>query len=149
MSRRILQTPSELIEEQINDLFLTRSDDREDLVVKAFSLILNMNTKGNPKNQDIVDLYNEVGIDTFFKIIDVLEKKTVTFPSRREIREAIILAVLYYYHEVNGMEWSEIKSIVPFEFSTISYSAKIKNMNKFVINNLLELFTEYNERGEK
>ena len=40
---------------------------------------------------------------------------------------------------MKGLSWDEIKEMVPFDFSSISYSFKIKNLNKFILEKLRDV----------
>ncbi len=132
--------PTEVWEEQMNELFLSREKDEANKVIEALSIILSMNyTK---KNHDIIDLYNFMGFDTFVSILSLFERRTVSFPSKEEIKDSIIFALIFYYREIKGYSWTEIKEIVPFEFSSISYSFKLKSLNKFMIENLKEVLDD-------
>lgn len=132
--------PTEVWEEQMNELFLSREKDETNKVIEALSIILSMNyTK---KNHDIIDLYNFMGFDTFVSILSLFERRTVSFPSKEEIKDSIIFALIFYYREIKGYSWTEIKEIVPFEFSSISYSFKLKSLNKFMIENLKEVLDD-------
>lgn len=143
-NKKLFKNPKEVFEEQLNDLFLTRKEDDTDTIVRAFSIILTMN---NTKNRDMVDLYNLVGMDEFVSIISLFEKRTVVFPSKNEIKESILLALIFYYREVKGLSWVEIKEIVPFDFSSISYSSKLKGLNKYLVEKLREIFSKELQNG--
>ncbi len=132
----MFKKPAEVWEDQMNELFLSKSKEENNRVIEALSIVLGMNY-GN-KNKDIVDLFNLLGLDNFVSVVTLFERRTVTFPSKEEIKEAIIFALIFYYRETKGYSWEEIKNIVPFEFSSISYAFKIKSLNKFIIEKLKE-----------
>lgn len=136
----MFKKPTEVWEDQMNELFLVRKEDDTNRVIEALSIILNM-TYGT-KNRDMIDLFNLGGLDTFVSIITLFERRTITFPSKEEIKEAIIFALIFYYRETKGYSWDEIKKIVPFEFSSISYSFKIKGLNRFIIEKLTEVLKD-------
>lgn len=136
----MFKKPTEVWEDQMNDLFLVRKEDETNRVIEALSIILNMNY--GTKNRDIIDLFNLEGLDTFISVITLFERRTITFPSKEEIKESIIFALIFYYRETKGYSWEEIKKIVPFEFSSISYSFKIKSLNKFIIEKLTEVLRD-------
>jgi hypothetical protein len=132
----MFKKPAEVWEDQMNELFLSKSKEENNRVIEALSIILGMNY-GN-KNKDIIDLFNLLGLDNFVSVVTLFERRTVTFPSKEEIKESIIFALIFYYRETKGYSWEEIKNIVPFEFSSISYAFKIKNLNSFIIDKLKE-----------
>lgn len=140
----MFKNPTEVWEDQMNDLFVTKKIKDTNRVIEALSIILAMN-HGN-KNDGLVDLYNIKGLDTFLDVVSIFERKTITFPSKEEIKESVMLALVFYLREVQGMPWEEIKAMVPFEFSSISYSFKIRNLNRFVAEKLMEVFQEEREK---
>lgn len=134
----MFENPTEVWEDQMNDLFLMKKVKNSNRVLEALSIILNMNY--GVKGKELLDLYNLKGLDTFVEIITLFERKTITFPSKDEIKEAVLLALVFYFREVEGLTWEEIKSIIPFDFSSISYSFKLKNINKYMAEKLTEAF---------
>jgi len=126
MSERVFKNPTEVFEEQLNDIFVKSKNENNNTVLQILSLL----TYENTKNRDLTDLYNLVGVDEFVSIISLFEGRTITFPTKEEVKENLLLALVYYYREIENMSWPEIKEKIPFEFSTISYSMKIKSLNE-------------------
>ncbi len=135
----MFEKPSEVWEDQMNDLFLVRKKDDTNQVIKAFSIILNQKYINN---QDMVDAFNILGFDKFISLLTLFEKRTVTFPSKEEIKDAVIFAMVFYYRETKGYSWEEIKDILPFEFSSISFSFRLKSLNKFIVEKLREILSD-------
>jgi len=143
MSKMFLK-PTEIFEEQLNDIFSNSTDEKTNVVLKALSILLRM----PESNQDLTDLYSLLGIEGFVSVMTLFENRTITFPSKHEVKDLILTALIYYYREVENLSWEEIKNKLPFEFSSISYSIKIKKMNSFLSNKLYELFTNEEEENE-
>ena len=135
---KIFKSPREVFEDQLNDIFSSSSEENVNVILKALSLLLRMPSMNN----DLVDLYNLVGLEQFVGVISLFENRTVKFPNRNEVKDLILTSLLYYYHEVENLSWSEIREKIPFEFSSISYSIKIKKFNSFITNKLYNLFVE-------
>lgn len=128
--------PSDVFEQQINELFVRKQDDEADVVLEALSIVLYQ----NHKNTDMVELYKLLGLDGFLKVVSLFEGRTVKFPTRGEIQESLILSLCYYYKEVLGMTWPEIRQKMPFDISAHSYGIRIKSLNRFVRKKLSQLF---------
>lgn len=109
----MFEKPSEVWEDQMNDLFLVRKKDDTNQVIKAFSIILNQKYINN---QDMVDAFNILGFDKFISLLTLFEKRTVTFPSKEEIKDAVIFAMVFYYRETKGYSWEEIRTFCPLSF---------------------------------
>lgn len=135
--QKLFNTPSEVFEAQLNDIF-SSSDEKHSSVLKALSLLIHSSTH----NTDFVDLYNLLGLENFVSVISLFENRTIKFPSKEEVKELILTSLLYYYREIQNLGWNEIKEKVPFEFSSISYSIKIKKFNEYIREKLFEILTE-------
>lgn len=138
MGEKIFGTPKEVFEEQLNDIFSRSSEDDNNAVLKALSILLHM----PESNRDFNDLYNLLGLEDFVAVLTLFENRTIHFPPKEEVKDLILVALLYYYRELEGKSWQEIRSKIPFEFSSISYSSKIKKMNKFIMEKLNEALGE-------
>lgn len=137
MGEKIFTTPSEIFEEQLNDIFLHSSSEKNDTVLQALSLLLHL----PDSNRDLIDLYNLLGLEGFVSVMTLFENRTISFPSKEEVKELILTALIYYYREIENLSWVEIKQRIPFEFSSISYSTKVKKMNSFITDKLYEIFS--------
>lgn len=138
MSSKLFSFPTDIFEEQLNDIFLHSAEEKNNTVLRALSILLHL----PESNRDLIDLYNLLGLEGFVSVISLFENRTITFPSKHEVKELILTSLIYYYREIENLSWEEIKSKIPFEFSSISYSIKIKKMNNFLADKLYDLFTE-------
>jgi hypothetical protein len=136
---KLFKKPKEVFEEQLNDLFVKKEKKEKDKLLEIFSLLL---SKDNQKSKDLLNLYHFLGMEDFIGVVTVLEKKSIDFPSRADLKEAMKMAVIFYYKEELNYSWEQIKEILPFEFSSISYSFKIKSFNKFLIDQLKSVLKE-------
>jgi hypothetical protein len=136
---KLFKKPKEVFEEQLNDLFVKKEKKEKDKLLEIFSLLL---SKDNQKSKDLLNLYHFLGMEDFIGVVTVLEKKNIEFPSRADLKEAMKMAVIFYYKEELNYSWEQIKKILPFEFSSISYSFKIKSFNKFLIDQLKSVLKE-------
>ena len=72
----------------------------------------------------------------------MLDGRTVRFPTSTELKDAIILALCFYYREIENKDWAEIHDLVPYNFNSISISYKIKSLNAAMRQELKNFFTE-------
>jgi len=143
LSKKIFNTPKEVFEEQINDIFGSSSIDNSTLLIK----ILNLSMYSSLKNKDVINLYNELDFDNFITVLALFEGRTLAFPTKEEIKEALITSLVYYYREIKNYSWEEIKEIFPFEFSSISYSMKSKKLNDFIKTGIQKIIKEEGNNG--
>lgn len=140
MGQKVFKTPTEVFEDQLNDIFVKEDEENNNLIIKSLSILLKM----PDSNNDLSDLYNLLGLDEFVGVLSLFEGRTIHFPDKEEVKDLILTSLLYYYREIENLTWKEIKEKIPFEFSSISYSTKIKKMNTFLIGKLHEILSEEN-----
>lgn len=145
MKQDLFKNPKSVFEEQLNELFSTRKGDDKSLLLQALSIILFQ----DPKNKDLSLMYDQLGLEGFSRLVNTFNGRTITFFTRAEFDEAMIVAICYYLKEIEGLEWKEIQEIVPFEVSSISIGVKIKSLNKSMQSILNEIFQEILETPPK
>lgn len=132
---------SKIIDNQIERLFSKQSPTEMDLILSILSIIFYKNNM----NKDIVDLYNIVDINSFVKIINLFDGKSVKLPTKNNFKEELIFAILYYYKKVKGYEWDKIKQIVDFPINGIKYGIKINSLSDYIKESINKLFEDNNE----
>jgi hypothetical protein len=132
----ILNEPDYLWQDQINSIFQLKSKDEADVFFNIINLILGVSLK----NTDLVKLYKLLGLDNFSKVINAFNGKNLKLISSEELKDAIILALLFYYKEVKRLTWDEIKQEVPFEVNAIKYGIRIKNLNSTIKQEIFKFF---------
>ena len=95
--------------------------------------------------EKIGSFYKLLGDDLFFKVIDEFGENTVEFPSKDEIKDMIITAMVYYYKEVMGFNWERIQELLPYEKDVgLRYNRKINKINKDLKKKLNEFYAKSN-----
>jgi hypothetical protein len=132
---------SSVFERQMREAF--RPVDEQNSLFSALSLVFYHNVKFS----EIYDVYKLLGIENFVKLIHLLDGRTVRLPTSEELRESILLSLCFYYREIEGLEWNEIHDKIPFQFSSISMSYKLKSLNAAMKSELKEILR--GDFGEK
>jgi len=132
----MINKESEIWEKKLNDIFKVK----EATETETFLNLVSMIVYNNINNEDISRLYSVVDLDTFLKVITLFENRTVTFPSKKEIKSSIELALYYYYKNVLGItDYSKLKNMGlsdPKDFSPISIGKRIAKLNKEIVEKL-------------
>ena len=132
----MINKESELWEKKLNDIFKKKEITDTDTFLNLVSMIV----YNNINNEDISRLHSAVDLDNFLKVITLFENRTVTFPSKKEIKSSIELALYYYYKNVLGItDYSKLKSMGlsdPQELSPISIGKRIAKLNKEIVEKL-------------
>jgi hypothetical protein len=125
---------SSVFERQMQEMF--KPVDEQNSLFSAVALVF----YHDQKVSEIYDVYKLLGMENFVKLIHLLDGRTVHLPTSAELQESILLALCFYYREVDGLDWDEIHGKIPFQFSSISMSYKLKSLNAALRNELKEIF---------
>lgn len=124
---------SSVFERQMREAF--KPVDEQNALFSAVALVFYHNVKIS----EIYDVYKLLGMENFVKLIHLLDGRAVHFPSSAELQESILLSLCFYYREVEGLEWDEIHEKIPFQFSSISMSYKLRSLNSAIRSELKEI----------
>jgi hypothetical protein len=130
----MFKSESSVFERQMREAF--KPVDEQNSLFSAVALVFYHDVKIS----EIYDVYKLLGIENFVKLIHLLDGRTVHLPTGSELQESILLALCFYYREVEGLDWDEIHDKIPFQFSSISMSYKLKSLNSAVRSELKEIF---------
>jgi Mor family transcriptional regulator len=135
---------SSVFEKQMREAF--KPIDEQNSLFSAVALVFYHNVKIS----EIYDVYKLLGIENFVKLIHLLDGRTVYLPTSTELQEAILLALCFYYREIEGLDWDEIHDKIPFQFSSISMAYKLKSLNAAIRSELREIFRgDFGEKKDK
>jgi len=107
--------------------------------------IVNLILYENSRDRILVDLYHTLDKESFVKVISLLDGRTFHSPTKKEMEETLLLAVLYYEKEIEGKSWKEIQSEYDFEIPTIKFGIRIKNLDNWIHQRIQEIV----RRGKK
>lgn len=97
----------------------------------------------NRFGNDLGMLYKIVGMEKFSKITEYFSNKTLRFPEAGELRQALVLALTYYYKNVKGMDWTEVQKQLPYERDLPLHMGKrIASLNRTIKKQLEGLLSE-------
>jgi hypothetical protein len=135
---------SSVFEKQMREAF--KPVDEQNSLFSAVALVFYHNTKFS----EIYDVYKLLGMENFVKLIHLLDGRTVRLPTSAELQESILMALCFYYREVEGLDWDEVHSMIPFQFSSISMSYKLKSLSSAIRSELKDIFRgEFGEKKDK
>lgn len=138
----MINNPDELWEKRLNNLFQKKTKSEIEKFLDIVSIIVYM----NDECKDIADLYSTVDLDTFVKIVNLFSGRTIHFPEKKEIKDAIELALLYYYKNIKGVQsYKELKTyniIEEKDFSPISIGKRLNKLSAELQEKILQTFME-------
>ena len=136
---------SSVFEKQLREAFKPVADSHQSDLFRAIALIF----LHNEKISDIYDAYKLLGVESFVKLIHLFDGRTIRFPTGTELKDAIILSLCFYYREIEGLTWEEVHDRIPFKFSSLTISYKIKSLNSAIKKELTNIFKSELENKEK
>lgn len=77
--------------------------------------------------------------EDFIKLISLLDGRKFIPPTKKELEEVLLLAVLYYEKEIEKKNWDQIKSEFDFDFSSVKYGIRIKNLDNWIKQKIQEI----------
>lgn len=136
----VFKNPVDLLQEDINEAFKKKEKSDLDILFQVLSLILYK----NEHNTDMIELLNNVGVDTFSKIIHLFGGRSIQLPTESEFNEAMLLSIAYYYKKIEGIEdWDEIQAKIPaYELNSLSLSLRIHRLDSFLKQKIQQIFRQ-------
>ena len=126
----LYETPKNVLQEKINE---TLSTGEESIISDLMKLRLLQKAEKDENLLCFTEMYNLLGLEKFTALVSLVDGKTITFPTKEEFKEAIILVLCYYYHIMEGRNWKEVKSILGMpDVNFIKYGIKLNKMKDFI-----------------
>ena len=135
MSQELFDEPTNLFEKRISELFAAKPSTEFDSIMRLVTMII----ADTAPSDDMVALYHLLPMEEFVKVVNLFDGRQVRFFARKDIQDALILALCFYHKEVEGLDWKDISQKVPFAISPISYGSKIKKLGKIIRMNMEEI----------
>ena len=106
----IYETPKSVLEQRLNEALGT--DQEKTIVTDLMHLSLLKKTQLNTDDLVYDEMFKLLGLETFSDLISLLDGRTVTFPTKDEFRDTLMTVLCYYYRNVEGKDWAEIRDIL-------------------------------------
>ena len=143
----MIETPTEVWEKRLQNIFKRKEKPQTQLFLDVVSIILFM----NKNSKELGDLFSILKLEDFIKVINLFENRTIEFPSKREVKEAIELSLFYYYKYIRGIDsYKELKSmniIDEKEFSSKSIGKKLTKINEKLKEKIFEILMEMENKN--
>lgn len=149
--------PRTVFQKKINDMLPKESDSSPLIFENTFKLQQiysfeknRINAKSEDSNmwQYLMTLFNELGPAEFAKVINIFKGKTITFPTEEDYQDSIITSLCYYYKEIEGLDWNQIKEKLSMgKLNTIKYGIRVQQLKGFIDEQMLRAFTKVEQHG--
>ena len=101
--------PKSLLQEKLNKAL---EKGEETIVSDLVKLSLMKKAEKNSDELVFTELYNLLGLEGFSNLITLMDGRTVTFPSKEEFKDALMVVLTYYYRNLEEKSWDQIKEIL-------------------------------------
>ena len=128
-----------LWEQKLGDVFTDRKKEDMDIFLSILSIIML-----EKFDENISKMYSTVNdINMFTTLINTFSGLTIKIPEREEFKNAVTVALSYYYKEVKKMKWSEIEKELPYEDNVSLKAGKgVAKLSKTIKESLNALFMQ-------
>lgn len=137
----LFDEPSNLFEKRINEIFSEHPETEFDMLIRLVTMMIVQNAPSD----DMVALYHLVSLEDFVRIINLFDGRMVRFFSRKDIQESMVVALCFYYKEIVGLDWPEIRDKIPFAVNATSYGTKIKKLSRTMRDQMVGFFEKGTE----
>jgi len=152
----LYENPRTVFQDKINDIL------KKDMVgSEVFSTIFKLQQvslveRPGSRREDpdqwriMLELYTKLGSTLFTSIISVIDGKTLTYPTAEEFEDQILTTLCYYYREVEGLDWRQVKSRLSLpKLNTVQYGIKIRQLKSFIDTQLFERLAKVKPKRKK
>lgn len=124
--------PKNLLQQRLNQAL---DEGEESIISDLVKLSLLKKSEKNTDELVFTELYNMLGLEGFTNLISLIDGRTITFPSKEEFREMVMIVLTYYYRNMEGKSWDDIKSILGLsdgDCNTIKLGINSAQFEKFL-----------------
>lgn len=135
---------SNFYQETIKEYFKKHEYNKNiDIIFKIVDLLL----YEGMRSTDAFYLYKMLGLKDFSRIINILDGKELKLPSKKDFEDNLLCALFYYEREINHLSWTDIKKKYPeIQIKSIKHAYKIKSLNSFIHNKIMEQLNKIEDK---
>lgn len=132
-------------EEELDKLFANVQKSDSDLLMNILTIVV-----FNRFNSKVGKLYKIIGnMDKFSEILKEFSNQDMRFPDINDFKDALILALVYYYKKVKLYSWEEIQSLIKYEKDIpIRYGKRIASIDRTIKKQLDDILNPKSKKKE-
>ena len=131
MKDSLYKQPKTIFQDRINEI--VESTVASEISKEVTHTQMFKSAEKNSKNLALVEIFNLLGVEKFTELIDLLDGKTIKFPTKDTLKEYVIIALCFYHKKYFGRTWSEIKEIIGDDkLKSIKYGLRVQNLETFI-----------------
>lgn len=142
---KAFKRPYTVFQEKVNSILTDQPS--TDVIKDLIELQMFKNAEKDEKLLVLVELYNLLGLEKFYEVLDLLAGKNLKFPAKEDFKETIQIALSYYYKNFEGLNWTQIKErLGDEELQTVKLGIKCTQLKKMLDYNVEMANSRANKR---
>jgi hypothetical protein len=110
-----------------------KTDESKKIIEDVIRLHLFKNAEKDESLLSLIEVYDLLGLDKFTDLLTLLDGRTVTFPKKEDFKDTIQLAICYYYKNIEGKSWKDIKELLgDNDIPAIKYGIRMQQLQSFL-----------------
>lgn len=124
------ESPKNLLQQRLKEALTTHTSE---VITDLIKLSLLRMAEKDENLLAFGEMYNLLGLEQFTELVSLINGKTLTFPSKDEFKDTITTVLCYYYRNVEGKEWEEIKQLLADpDLNTIKFGIRSTSYGNFL-----------------
>jgi hypothetical protein len=134
----MIDKPKSVFQQKLKENLKTKTS--KTLVHDIIKLHLFKNADKDDDQLALVDLYNYLGTDKFIEFMGEFQGSKINVPTKDDFKDTLIISLCYYYREIEGRSWDEVKSLLNLpDLSSVKYGVKLGQLSDFIKKQLVIL----------
>lgn len=131
MDDKTYEDPKSCFQQKVNEII--EAGEASNIVKDLVKLQLLKSSEKNNKYDSLIEIYKLIGFEKFCDLIDLLDGKTVKFFTKASLRDNITTALCYYFRNVEGKSWPEIRDILGDEkLKSAKHSIRVSQLQEYI-----------------
>lgn len=120
-----------LFQKSVNEIFST--DTETELVEDVLRLQLHKMYGESKKDSTLIEIYKLLGMEKFCQLIDIINGKTVKFPSKDSLKETIQVAICFFEKNFKNKDIKNVsEKIIDNNCSSTKIGRKVKSLEDYI-----------------
>lgn len=106
----LYNNPKSILQQKLNEALGTNSE--KTIITDLIQLSLLKKAQVNSDDLIYDEVFKLLGLETFTDLVALVDGRPLVLPSKEEFQDTIITVLCYYYKNVEGKDWEEIREIL-------------------------------------
>jgi len=128
---KIFEDERSLFQKSINDA--CKFEGVQPLIDDLIKLELLKEGEKSDRMLPLAELYSLLGPGKFAEVVELMNGRSVQFPTSESFKETVMIAIYYYYRFFKGKEWKDIDQLFETEeISHVKMGIRVNFLHQFI-----------------